>query len=69
MTVFCAGWPHRWSKGACRWDFAPIGCMIEGSAAGRESWRVSERQPQPSSCLISPGAAEAAAGKFDALQG
>ena len=33
MTVSCAGWQHRWSKGACRWDFAPIGCMIEGSAA------------------------------------
>ena len=33
MKVFCAGWHHRWSKGACRWDFAPIGCMIEGSAA------------------------------------
>ena len=33
MTVSCAGSQHRWSKGACRWDFAPIGCMIEGSAA------------------------------------
>ena len=28
MTVSCAGWQHRWSNGACRWDFAPIGCMV-----------------------------------------
>src|ERR1700736_4808323 len=46
MTVSCAGWQHRWSKGACRWGFAPIGCMIEGSAADGAVARYQRAVPE-----------------------
>ena len=43
MTLSCAGWRNRLSKGACGWAFAPIGCVIAASALdGSGGSRVSE---------------------------